>query len=186
MKLLVLLVLVGVVVAVSPFCLRPMLRGRHPVPTREGHGSPSVRSGAATADLDSELRRARAELARLRRRRGWPDAPTATGGERLSAPVAVAGWRRYLPVNMSRAEQVVRVAAGLTIAVIAVLVLPHTVGGWRVGLAVLSGLTVVDLVVSGLIGHCPLHRFLRMPWEPGGRNVGTPLASAAPTDKVSP
>ncbi|MET9833552.1 DUF2892 domain-containing protein [Streptomyces sp. NPDC006385] len=137
------------------------------------------------------MRHARVELARLRRRQGHPGAPTATSGAGARVSVATTGWRRYLPVNMSRAEQVVRVAAGLTIAVIAALVLPDTVGGWRVGLAVLSGLAVVDLVVSGLIGHCPLHRFLRMPWEPRWRNAGalrrrTPLAPGAPTDKASP
>ncbi|GAA3137488.1 hypothetical protein JOF29_000088 [Kribbella aluminosa] len=180
-----------VVTTVYLFCLRPMRRGRHPVPAREGRGSPAA--ARAATDVDIELRRARAELVRLRRRHGQPDAPIPTDEAlRASVVVAVPRWRRYLPVNMSRVEQVVRVAAGVAVAVIAALVLPGAVGsGWRVGLAVLSGLVVVDLVVSGLIGHCPLHRFLRMPWEPRRRSAGTPQRRTSPTpgapaDKVSP
>ncbi|WP_331753172.1 DUF2892 domain-containing protein (plasmid) [Streptomyces sp. NBC_00637] len=168
------LILIAVAGAMAALFFLPYVlstsRHRHPAPTRGGRGSPAAPAGAVTTDLDAQVRRARAEVVRLRGLQGRSAAPPAPGGVKPSA-VAVTGWRRYLPVNMSRPEQVVRVAAGVAIAVIAVLVLPGVGGGWGVGLAVVSGLAVVDLVVSGLIAHCPLHRFMRMPWEPRDQNA---------------
>lgn len=77
------------------------------------------------------------------------------------------GWRRHFPVNMSRAEQMARLAAAVTIAALTALVLPGAAGGgWGMALVVAGWLAVTDLAVSGLTGHCPLHRLVRLPWDP--------------------
>jgi hypothetical protein len=69
---------------------------------------------------------------------------------------------------MSRGEQVARVTAGLGIAAMTALVVPGTIpGAWGLAVVVLGWLATADLVASGLIGHCPLHRWVRLPWDPG-------------------
>ena len=159
------------------FCLRPMRRGSRP---------------HTRGDLAADLASARREVAQLRGRAQLP-APAAarrafpvTGGsspvsaapagpatlERSERPPPPGGdaarWRRHFPVNMSQAERVARVAAGLSIAALAGLVVPGAfAGAWGVSLIALGWLAVADLVVSGLTGHCPVHRFVRLPWDPG-------------------
>ena len=67
---------------------------------------------------------------------------------------------RRLPINITPAEQLVRVAVGLTGAIAGVWLLTSASG---VGLAILEVMLVLaglDLVVTGAVGHCPLYRRL--------------------------
>ena len=184
----------AVVLATYVFCVRPMRRGAGSI-TQVVRRAFGVEHAVRTVtDVDADLESARHELAQLRGR-AQLSAPATNkrdssvtgrnvwGTAALAGPVTlersartssrskgVTGWRRYCPVNMSRAEQVARVAAGLVIAAITGAVVPGAVAGaWGVSLVVLGWLAVADLVVSGLIGHCPLHRFVRLPWDPRAR-----------------
>lgn len=81
-------------------------------------------------------------------------------GESLRPP---SRWKRPV-VNMTGPERLVRVLAGILLAV---------AGGWAIGdwvqgvvavlVWVLLVIGVVDLVVSGLVGYCPIYRFVRAP-----------------------
>lgn len=72
-------------------------------------------------------------------------------------------WKRPV-VNMTGPERLVRVLAGVLLA---------AAGGWAIGdwvqgavavlMWVLLVIGVADLVVSGLVGYCPLYRFVRAP-----------------------
>lgn len=72
-------------------------------------------------------------------------------------------WKRPV-MNMTGTERLVRVLAGILLAV---------AGGWVIGdwvqgavavlVWVLLVIGVADLVVSGLVGYCPLYRFVRAP-----------------------
>ena len=131
-------------------------------------------------ELDERLHDARAELARLRRYRGTatPAAPVTgsssdpgSGATRSRAEVPAGSepsprWRRHLPVNVSGPERVVRGVVGVALAIALVLVSGQVGGTWGTALYVLAWAAVIDLVVSGLIGHCPLHRWVRLPWDP--------------------
>ena len=67
---------------------------------------------------------------------------------------------RRLPINITPAEQLVRVAVGLTGAIAGVWLLTSASG---VGLAILEVMLVLaglDLVVTGAVAHCPLYRRL--------------------------
>ena len=67
---------------------------------------------------------------------------------------------RRLPINITPAERLVRVAVGLTGAIAGVWLLTSASG---VGLAILEVMLVLaglDLVVTGAVGHCPLYRRL--------------------------
>lgn len=187
--------LVAVAAATYLFCVRPMRRGSHPLPQAMWRLLGTRHSGGAVTELDAQLASAREEVARLRERAQLPAPATNTpkssvGGRDVlwvctafaepltlqrSAPPSplggdVTGWRRYVPVNMSRAERVARVAAGLLIAAMTALVVPGAVvGAWGAALVTLGWLAVTDLVVSGLTGRCPLHRFVRLPWDPRAR-----------------
>lgn len=183
--------LVAVAAATYGFCVRPMRRGSHPISQATRRTLGTGHAGGAVTEMDARLASAREEVARLRERARLPapvaNTPTSSVGGRdvlwvctafaepltleRSAPpprgAGVTGWRRHVPVNMSRAERVARVAAGLLIAGLTGLVVPGAVvGAWGAALVVLGWLAVVDLVVSGLTGHCPLHRFVRLPWDP--------------------
>lgn len=184
--------LVAVAAATYVFCVRPMRRGSRPISQAMRRTLGTRLAGGAVTDLDARLASAREEVARLRERAQLPvpgaNTPTSSVDGRdvlwvctafaepltleRSAPPSprggdVTGWRRYVPVNMSRAERAARVAAGLLIAAMTALVVPGTVAGaWGAALITLGWLAVVDLVVSGLTGHCPLHRFVRLPWDP--------------------
>ena len=72
------------------------------------------------------------------------------------------------PVNLSLAERVVRIVAGLLLGVLGVLGWPVEVHGTAgVAVAVVTVLAVLDLTISGLIGYCPLHRFVPVPSATG-------------------
>ncbi|MDA8283230.1 MAG: DUF2892 domain-containing protein [Actinomycetota bacterium] len=184
--------LAAVVAVAYLFCVRPIRRGSRPTTPAMQRAFRVGLAGGTVTDLDTELASAREELARLRGRVPLPapvahkrdasvDGRDASVGAALAGPATLArsarpssfggdvtGWRRHFPVNMSRAEQVARVAAGLLIAAMTGLVVPGAVvGAWGVILVVVGWLAAADLVVSGLSGHCPLHRFVRLPWDPG-------------------
>ncbi len=185
--------LLGVVaVAAYAFCVRPMCRGRRPLLLSMRRMFGAEHAGGAVSDLDAHLASAREELARLLGESPLParaahEGDTSVHGpdtwtsaaaagpttlERSARPSSlggkVTGWRCHFPVNMSRAEQVARVLGGLVIAALTGAVVPGVVAGaWGVSLVVIGWLAVADLVVSGLTAHCPLHRFVRLPWDPG-------------------
>ena len=184
--------LLGVVaVAAYAFCVRPIRRSRRPLLLSMRRMFGVEHAGGAVSDLDADLASAREELARLLGEAPLlarvahegdtsvhgPDTWTSAAAgpttlERSARPSSlggrVTGWRRHFPVNMSRAEQVARVLAGLVIAALTGTVVPGVVAGaWGVSLVVIGWLAVADLVVSGLTAHCPLHRFVRLPWDPG-------------------
>lgn len=72
-------------------------------------------------------------------------------------------WKRPV-VNMTGTERLVRVLAGILLA---------AAGGWAIGdwmqgavavlVWVLLVIGVADLVLSGLVGYCPIYRFVRAP-----------------------
>ena len=72
-------------------------------------------------------------------------------------------------MNMSGAERVLRVVAGLALAVAGPLLARPVVDG-AVGIAVwaLVVVGVADLVVSGLTGYCPVYHHVRAPWARRG------------------
>lgn len=72
------------------------------------------------------------------------------------------------PVNLSLAERVVRIAAGLLVGLLGLLGWPVQVhGAAGLAVAVVTILAVLDLTISGLIGYCPLYRFLPVPSPTG-------------------
>ncbi|OZM76363.1 YgaP-like transmembrane domain [Pseudonocardia sp. MH-G8] len=69
---------------------------------------------------------------------------------------------------MTRAERVVRLLAGLLLATGGIWVLVrHAEGMVAVAAGALLVLGVADLVVSGLIGYCPVYRYVRAPGTRG-------------------
>jgi len=67
---------------------------------------------------------------------------------------------RRLPINITPAERLARVAVGLAGAVAGLWLLTSVSG---VGLGILAALLVLaglDLVVTGALGFCPLYRRL--------------------------
>lgn len=68
-------------------------------------------------------------------------------------------------MNMSAIERVLRLLIGLLVAEGAALLLVGRLQG-APGAAVwtLVGVVVADLVVSGLMGFCPLYRYVPAPW----------------------
>ena len=69
-------------------------------------------------------------------------------------------WKRPA-VNMTVAERVVRVLAGGLLAMGGTWVLAGHADG--VVAVVAWALAVADLVVSGLVGYCPVYRYVRAP-----------------------
>lgn len=67
---------------------------------------------------------------------------------------------RRLPINITPAERLGRVAIGLVGAIIGVWLLASASGVGLLILEVLLVLTGLDLVVTGAFGHCPLYRRL--------------------------
>ncbi len=72
-------------------------------------------------------------------------------------------------VNMGAIERVVRLLIGLLVAGSAALLLLGRLHG-APGAAVwtLLGVVVADLVISGLMGCCPLYRYVPAPWARRG------------------
>lgn len=67
--------------------------------------------------------------------------------------------------NMSRLEQLVRLAlggGGMPLAIV-LLAMPAS-GAVAVLLWVVIGAAALDLLVSGALGYCPLYRYLDVPW----------------------
>lgn len=72
------------------------------------------------------------------------------------------------PINLSLAERVVRIVAGLLVGLLGLLGWPVEVhGAAGLAVAVVTVLAVLDLTISGLIGYCPLHRFVSVPSATG-------------------
>lgn len=72
-------------------------------------------------------------------------------------------WRRPA-VNMTGVERVVRLLAGVLLAAGGWWVIArHLDGGLAAVAWVLLVLGVADLVLSGLVGYCPIYRFVRAP-----------------------
>lgn len=67
---------------------------------------------------------------------------------------------RRLPINITPAERLARVAVGLAGAIAGVWLLTSTSGLGLVILEVLLVLAGLDLVVTGALGHRPLYRRL--------------------------
>jgi uncharacterized membrane protein HdeD (DUF308 family) len=67
---------------------------------------------------------------------------------------------RRLPINITPAERLARVAVGLVGAILGVWLLASASGLGLVFLEVLLVLAGLDLVVTGALGHCPLYRRL--------------------------
>ena len=74
------------------------------------------------------------------------------------------------PINLSLAERVIRIAAGLLVGLLGLLGWPVQVHGMAgLAVAVVTVLAVLDLTISGLIGYCPLYRFVPLPSSTGER-----------------
>lgn len=72
-------------------------------------------------------------------------------------------WRRPA-VNMTGVERVVRLLAGILLAVGGAWMVASLMDGGLAVLAwVLLALGVADLVLSGLVGYCPVYHFVRAP-----------------------
>ncbi len=65
---------------------------------------------------------------------------------------------RRLPINITPAERLARVALGLAGAIIGVWLLASASGVGLIILEVMLVLAGLDLVVTGALGHCPLYR----------------------------
>jgi hypothetical protein len=86
--------------------------------------------------------------------------------ERLEVNAGQDRHTRWRPpaVNMTGVERWVRLLAGILLAVGGSwLIASQLDGGLTVGASVLVALGVADLVLSGLIGFCPVYRFVRAP-----------------------
>ena len=68
--------------------------------------------------------------------------------------------RRRFEVNITPAERLGRIAVGLAGTVAGLWLLFATGGTLAVVLEVLLVLAGLDLVVTGLVGHCPLYKRL--------------------------
>ncbi|MGH2603897.1 MAG: YgaP-like transmembrane domain, partial [Dehalococcoidia bacterium] len=69
------------------------------------------------------------------------------------------------------AERIVRIAAGLLVGLLGLLGWPVEVHGTAgLAVAVVTVLAVLDLTISGLIGYCPLYRFVPVPSPTGNRS----------------
>lgn len=64
---------------------------------------------------------------------------------------------RRLPINITPAERLARVAVGLVGAIAGVWLLTSASGVGLMILEVLLVLAGLDLVVTGALGHCPLY-----------------------------
>ena len=67
---------------------------------------------------------------------------------------------RRLPINITPAERLARVALGLAGAIIGVWLLASASGVGLIILEVMLVLAGLDLVVTGAVGFCPLYRRL--------------------------
>lgn len=76
--------------------------------------------------------------------------------------------RRWLPpVNLSLAERFIRIGAGLLLGLLGWAGWPVQVHGTAaIVVAVVTVVAVLDLTLSGIVGYCPLARFVRVPWLP--------------------
>lgn len=78
--------------------------------------------------------------------------------ERLHVPAATP--RRRLTVNITPAERAGRILIGAAAVITAVVLLIGANSILAVVLEVLLGAAGVDLVVTGILGHCPLYHKL--------------------------
>jgi hypothetical protein len=69
------------------------------------------------------------------------------------------GDRRF-SVNITPAERIGRIAAGLVAVAIAIALFQEPGPAGAVALKVLLGLAGLDLIVTGATGHCPLYKAL--------------------------
>lgn len=67
---------------------------------------------------------------------------------------------RRPPVNLTRAERVARIVVGLAAIAVSAVLLAATSGALATALELLLLAAGLDLVVTGLLGHCPLYRRL--------------------------
>lgn len=93
--------------------------------------------------------------------------PAASAGPARQRPYRPLGsgsqWRPTK--NMSSTERVLRVLAGLLLALASsVFVGSQLHGVLEVAAWTLVAVSVADLVVSGLLGYCPVYRYLAVPW----------------------
>jgi hypothetical protein len=93
--------------------------------------------------------------------------PAASAGPAGQRPYRPRGkgsqWRPMK--NMSSTERVLRVFGGLLLALAgSVFVGPQLHGVFEVAAWTLLAVSVADLVVSGLLGYCPVYRYLAVPW----------------------
>src|SRR5664279_2571183 len=65
--------------------------------------------------------------------------------------------RQWLAVNIGPQERVARIVVGLVGVVVGIVVLTGSPGAVVAVLAVLLGVAGLDLVVTGVLGHCPLY-----------------------------
>lgn len=105
----------------------------------------------------------------------------APRGAAETEPPLPGGWRLPRPAtNLGRPERVLRAVAGVLLAAGGAFALPGRVDGAAgAALWVLVVVTVVDLVVSGAAGYCPLHRFLSAAWTRGAEGVTGPTPRGA-------
>ena len=64
--------------------------------------------------------------------------------------------RKRLTVNIGRQERVARIVLGLVGVIVGIVVLTGAPGAVVAVLAVM-GVAGLDLVVTGVLGHCPLY-----------------------------
>jgi uncharacterized membrane protein HdeD (DUF308 family) len=65
--------------------------------------------------------------------------------------------RQWLAVNIGPQERVARIVVGLVGVVVGIVVLTGSPGAVVAVLAVLLGVAGLDLVVTGVLGRCPLY-----------------------------
>src|SRR5664279_2636935 len=65
--------------------------------------------------------------------------------------------RKRLTVNIGRQERVARIVVGLVGVIVGIVVLTGAPGAVVAVLAVMLGVAGLDLVVTGVLGHCPLY-----------------------------
>ena len=62
-----------------------------------------------------------------------------------------------MTVNLGPQERVARIVVGLVGVVVGIVVLTGSPGAVVAVLAVMLGVAGLDLVVTGVLGHCPLY-----------------------------
>lgn len=89
----------------------------------------------------------------------------------MPASTATGRPRRLPAVNMPLAERVARVTIGAVAGpLLAAWVAVPAEGAVEAILWVVAAVGTLDLVVSGLIGYCPMWRLMPAPWTPKERS----------------